>query len=601
MLPDRVEELKAVLPSIWSTLPDSKHKNDSERATSCPKCGGDDRFITWDTGRFWCRQCDWRGDNIDFYQALHDVDFKGLCDIYLNRQTKEKAKPIEQNLTAIYTYHDRSGTEIIRVKRFEEAGKEKTFRQEHWNGSAWVSGTKGIEKVLYRLTAVLQSSYVIVVEGEKDADLAAAHGLCATTGIGGAGSWRNEYAEPLRGKHVAVIGDNDEAGRKYVAAVTESLRGVAASIRNVSLPGLPEKGDLTDWFQAGGTAERLNALIDSTAPLQATAPLAGGYLADALFNVEAFQEIDVPPKSYHLFPIIWTGAYVMITGARGVGKTWFIRGMANAITCGVDFGPWKCHDPASVLIIDGELSMNDLQERTKLDRPPIDRKRALFVLSDAYVCEVLRQPSLNLANQETRTLIRDLILARGIKIAIFDNIASLTPGIDENSKLEWDEINQWFIGLRYAGVSCWLVHHLGKNGDQRGTSGREDNIDMSIKLLRPNNYEAADGARFVVSFPKKRIDHKHLHLVSDVEMQCRPDEDGRHSWVTAAPGQDTKMMVLSLLALDMKQKTVAEQVGVSPAQVSKLRRKLIEEGSLDSYGILTIEGKTALQKAGFEV
>ncbi|MES2344647.1 MAG: primase-helicase zinc-binding domain-containing protein [Chlamydiota bacterium] len=38
-----------------------------EYHSPCPKCGGKDRFIIWkETGRYWCRQCDLKGDSIQF-------------------------------------------------------------------------------------------------------------------------------------------------------------------------------------------------------------------------------------------------------------------------------------------------------------------------------------------------------------------------------------------------------------------------------------------------------------------------------------------------------------------------------------------------------
>jgi 5S rRNA maturation endonuclease (ribonuclease M5) len=77
---------------------------------------------------------------------------------------------------------------------------------------------------------------VIIVEGEKDADTLAKLGFTTTTNIGGAGKWRDEYSETLRGKNVIVIGDNDEAGRAHVALVIKSLTGIVRSLRHVTLP-----------------------------------------------------------------------------------------------------------------------------------------------------------------------------------------------------------------------------------------------------------------------------------------------------------------------------------------------------------------------------
>ena len=43
----------------------------------CPACGGVDRFRCWPSrGRFWCRQCDWRGDSIQFLRDRAGFSFR---------------------------------------------------------------------------------------------------------------------------------------------------------------------------------------------------------------------------------------------------------------------------------------------------------------------------------------------------------------------------------------------------------------------------------------------------------------------------------------------------------------------------------------------
>lgn len=47
--------------------------NGGEHAGPCPRCGGTDRFRLWpdedETGRFWCRGCEWSGDGIDLLRS----------------------------------------------------------------------------------------------------------------------------------------------------------------------------------------------------------------------------------------------------------------------------------------------------------------------------------------------------------------------------------------------------------------------------------------------------------------------------------------------------------------------------------------------------
>jgi putative DNA primase/helicase len=84
-----------------------------------------------------------------------------------------------------------------------------------------------------------------------------------------------------------------------------------------------------------------------------------------------------------------------------------------------------------------------------------------------------RKPPINLAKQTYRDHIYALLDKRtDIGLVILDNIAALIPGIDENSKQDWDPINQWLISLRILGLAVVLLHHAGKSGKQRGTSGR---------------------------------------------------------------------------------------------------------------------------------
>jgi putative DNA primase/helicase len=83
----------------------------------------------------------------------------------------------------------------------------------------------------------------------------------------GAGKWRTEYSESLRGRTVVILPDNDEAGQHHAATVAAALLGVAASVRIVELPGLADKGDVTDWRDKGGTFEQFIQLVDVATPM----------------------------------------------------------------------------------------------------------------------------------------------------------------------------------------------------------------------------------------------------------------------------------------------------------------------------------------------
>lgn len=103
---------------------------------------------------------------------------------------------------------------------------------------------------------------MFVCEGEKDCDNLAAIGLAATTNAGGAEKWKAEHSEALRGRLVFILPDNDEPGRRHASAVAVSLHNIAAGVRIVNLSHLPDKGDVSDWLAAGGTADELLRLAN---------------------------------------------------------------------------------------------------------------------------------------------------------------------------------------------------------------------------------------------------------------------------------------------------------------------------------------------------
>ena len=173
-----------------------------------------------------------------------------------------------QTVAAAYDYCDEAGALVFQVLRYEP----KTFRQRRPEGSGWSWSVKGVRVLPYRLPELLAdpAATVFLVEGEKDADRLASLGLVATCNAGGAGKWKKEHSEFLRSRRVVVLPDNDSAGAKHAQQVERSLRGIAAEVQTLVLPNLPDKGDVSDWLDAGGTAEELVALASTDPATSAT-------------------------------------------------------------------------------------------------------------------------------------------------------------------------------------------------------------------------------------------------------------------------------------------------------------------------------------------
>jgi putative DNA primase/helicase len=170
----------------------------------------------------------------------------------------------KRRILATYDYPDRNGNLLFQVVRFEPKG----FAQRRPDAKGdWAWNLDGVQRVIYRLPEVVKAGQVFIVEGEKDADNLAALGLCATTSPQGAGKWLPEYCRYLNGVEEAVVlPDNDDAGRAHAAMVARMLldsRMVRAdNVKILELPGLPPKGDVSDWLAMGGTKDELVRLVN---------------------------------------------------------------------------------------------------------------------------------------------------------------------------------------------------------------------------------------------------------------------------------------------------------------------------------------------------
>ncbi len=183
----------------------------------------------------------------------------------------------ERRIIAMYDYRTATGELSFQVVRFDP----KDFRQRRPDGKGgWTWNTRGLPRLPYRLPELLSAEYVHVTEGEKDADALAAIGLVATTNPGGAGKWPPDFGQYFQGKHVTIIPDNDPPGRVHAEAVARSLAGVAGSTKVLPLPGLPEKGDVSDWLAGRDpldAAEELCRLSEAAEEWRPARPRPNGF------------------------------------------------------------------------------------------------------------------------------------------------------------------------------------------------------------------------------------------------------------------------------------------------------------------------------------
>lgn len=158
-----------------------------------------------------------------------------------------------RRVVATYDYTDEQGNLLFQKVRFEP--KDFQCRIPDAKGG-WGWKMNGVRRVLYHLPAVIASDVVFIAEGEKDCDLLAKQGYAATCNFDGAGKWDASYTPLFRDKVVYILADNDTPGKRHAANIYRQIAAAAKDCRIVELPGLPEKGDVSDFFANGGTTEQ---------------------------------------------------------------------------------------------------------------------------------------------------------------------------------------------------------------------------------------------------------------------------------------------------------------------------------------------------------
>ncbi|MFE3229869.1 hypothetical protein [Nocardia sp. NPDC059228] len=166
---------------------------------------------------------------------------------------------------ADYDYTSATNDPVGRVIRYKvryERGEGKTFSQRRWDADRhmWVPG--GFDPVLYRAPivawAIANRHPIVVCEGEKDVDRAIDAGYPATCNAGGAGKFRIEHAEQLRGAaHIAIVADRDRPGFEHAAQVYSRLH---ESVGHIDVLYAATGKDLSDHLDAGHDINDLHAI-----------------------------------------------------------------------------------------------------------------------------------------------------------------------------------------------------------------------------------------------------------------------------------------------------------------------------------------------------
>ena len=339
-----------------------------------------------------------RGCDIDAICAALNIAQADLFPPKQTTQTQSQGKP-RYNLDKVYDYKDENGTLLFQAvrKRLADPTKfpnepRKQFRQRAPDGKGnWVWSLQGVRRVLYRLPELLAStpgSTVWIVEGEKDVDRLRSLGLTATCNPMGAGKWLDEFSDFLIGHDVVIIPDNDpqavdlndkprfhadgcevRPGQDHAQDIARSLHGKAKSVRVLPLPNLPEKGDVSDWLDAGHDETELcqmaDALSEWTSPAKQhdhggnnnSANNDGHQPSPQAQTV--IQEVCMADVQIKSIDWLWVNripraTLTIVEGIEGEGKSTMLCAIGAAVTRGQGLSDMPLTSPGNVLWLSAE-------------------------------------------------------------------------------------------------------------------------------------------------------------------------------------------------------------------------------------------------------
>jgi hypothetical protein len=323
--------------------------------------------------------------------------------------------------------------------------------------------------------------------------------------------------------------------------------------------------DRADAAQLAATAARLQNIIDGD--LRQQAPPAQPLRA---LNVMELGAHEFPPRVQLLGPLIHAGDLAMVFAGRGVGKTQVCLSIGAALAFGSVFLRWKAAKPVGVLYLDAEMAGAVMQQRVASFIPE-DASDDLADNFRLFTPDLLPegQPLPDLSTVTGQQMIEPLIDV-STRVIVIDNLSAWCRTGKENESESWTPVSNWLLTLRRRGIAVLLVHHAGKNGEQRGNSKKEDLLDIVIQLKRAGDYDPQTGAAFTWAVTKGR--HLYGEDAAELDLVLTID-DGVARWAFKEAEASSAERILALADEGMTAPMIAEELGINRSTAWRAMKK----------------------------
>lgn len=556
-----------------------------------------------------CHRCDLDGNRpawlAAFFTKLRTLNTATLASVQaqtLSRPPARRYQRIRPVCAYIYLGWDRRPVaRLLRRETVDENGD--LGRSLIWqrplpflDGSdsySWIPGLDGVERPIRlwlggQVSAQIEregtDSVVWLTEGESDAVALNLAGYPATCAPGGAGGFRREHAEALKGAgSVIVIADHDAAGLPD-GLHRAKLVGEVLGADRVRLVRPPTPGtDVRDLLDGGGAVDDLEEYGPgelSTNPVEVPTamvePAVDTRLASTLMRGGAFV-LDSPNVPHSIWgagsDVLWAeGEALMIAGGSGLGKTTLsgqlVRGRLGLTTdlLGLPIAPGQRRVLYLAMDRPSQISRSLGRLFTEADRRHLDDR--LVVWRGPPPKDLARHPE----------VLREMCEKADADTVVVDSLKDAAIGLSE------DEVGSGYNrarqGVLVDGVQVLELHHLVK----RGAGGLAP--DSLADVYGSGWLTAGAGSVVVLTGAAGDPIVKVRHLKIPVEELGPWQVSHDHAAGTSSIWHGADLLTLAALApisAKAAASVVYESEKPTAAQVEKVRRRL---DKLVSAGLL---------------
>lgn len=433
-------------------------------------------------------------------------------------------------------------------------------------------------------------------EGEKDADNISGAGYPSTTNAGGSSKWRDEYAKQLKGAHIVLIADNDEAGRNHVQVIGRHLKPHAASVKVLHISEMwedcPEKGDLSDWVENGGDINSLGDYSDRYAKPWEQEPLASTMGAIEFGNVTATSS----PHEPLIKRFLTREEIAVLYAESGMGKSFLSLEIAMAVALGKEYRGMKTRQ--GLVIYQAGEGGAGIQRRIAAykqyndivgDVPAVLIPQRINLLEEKSVDDFIKEIKSQCENHPEHKL----------ELVLIDTWAKATLGANEVSA---QDVTKALKGVEKIQKECatavLLVHHTNASGERmKGNSVLPAAVETTITIIDTERREEATTEygnktirtvrrALVVKQKEGEAGNGFDFVLKQVKLGEDEDGDAITSCVCEAPEN-------SVGDNDRKQLTTQQHVAMT-----SLINALVEKGEPAPYNMGIPEGITRVVRMG---